>query len=100
MSHAHLLPPDTHQAQADRVASHCESNPGRYFTAAELSEACDLGSPTKVLSSMSARAGLGYGLAKDWRYVACANGTRARRVRTYRVTHRPQGEQGSLVFDA
>ena len=98
MTHAHPLPPDTHQAQADRVASHCERHPGRFFTAAELDKACDLGSPTKVLSAMS--AGLGYGLAKEWQYVACARGTRTRRVRTYRVTHRPRGDQASLAFDA
>lgn len=100
MSAAHALPLDTHQAQADRVASHCERHPGRFFTAAELDKACDLGSPTKVLSAMSARNGLGYGLAKDWRHVACANGTRTRRRRTYRVTHRPRGEQAPLAFDA
>jgi hypothetical protein len=100
MSPAHSLPPDTHQAQADRVALYCERHPGQYFTAAELGEACDLGSATKVLSAMAARTGLGYGLAKDWRHTVCASGTRTRRVRTYRVTHRPQGEQRPLAFDA
>lgn len=100
MTAAVPMPADTHEGQADRIASLCERHPGQFFSAAELTKACDLGSATKVLSKMSARDGLGYGLAKAWDHVSCASGTRSRRVRTYHVTHRPQGAQASLAFDA
>lgn len=85
---------DTHEAQAERIASHCERHPGRDFIAAELIAACDLGCASKVLSAMDLE--LGYGIAKDWRHITCAGGTRTRQVRTYRVTHRPRSTQPDL----
>ena len=88
------LPPDTHEAQAERIALHCERHPGREFTAAELSAACDPGCVSKVLSAMD--RDLGYGMKKGWRDETCASGTRARQVRTYRVLHRPRGTQCDL----
>jgi hypothetical protein len=94
------LAPDTHAAQAERIASHCEQSPGRFFSGAELVAACDVGCCTKVISAMTAAGGLGYGVAKDWRTVTCASGTRTRRVRVYRVTHRPRNAQLPLFTPA
>lgn len=91
---------DTHAAQARRVADCCEHFPGRFFSGAELVAACDLGCCTKVISAMTAPGGLGYGVAKDWRTVTCAGGTRTRRVRVYRVTHRPRNAQLPLFSPA
>ena len=86
--------PDTHAAQAERIASHCERHPGRFFSAAELAAKCDLGCATKVLSAMAGP--LGYGIAKAWRSGLCVGRTHTRRVRVYRVTHRPHDPQLSL----
>lgn len=85
------LPPDTHEAQARRVADHCARHPGQFFTLAELAAACDLGSPSKVLSAMA--RDLGYRIDKACRRLVVAHGTRARTVTTYRVTHRPAPTQ-------
>ena len=77
---------DTRTDQAARVADFLELHPGR--TAKEIDAACDLGSPTKVISDMP---GLGYGIARAWRWrdVLCAGGERSRMVRTYALTYRP-----------
>ena len=87
---------DTRAEQADRVAQLCERHPGLWFTLKQLDAACDLGSPSKVISAM--RNELGYGVAKDERRITCADGKRYRRLRTYRVTERPRGEQTELPF--
>lgn len=91
-------PEDTHEAQAERVADFLEGKP-EGATLAEIHEAADLGSPTKVLSSM--RRLLGYGIAYGPdRWVPCARGARRRRVRTYVLTHRPaRGEQLALILE-
>ena len=83
---AGLAPIDTREAQAMRVADHMERHP-EGVTAAELNAACDLGSPTKVLSAMWRE--LGYGIRRDKRRVPCVAGTKARRVRVYFLVHRP-----------
>ena len=85
---------DTHEAQAERVALYSAQHPGQFFSAFELAAACDLGCASKVLSAMAKE--LGYALAKDRHKVTCASGTRTRRVRVYRVTHRPAHAQQDL----
>jgi hypothetical protein len=84
---------DTRPAQAVRVADFLERHPGA--TCKEIDAAADVGSITKVLSDMPA---LGYGLAKDWRTVACVGGIHTRPMRSYRLLHRP-GRQPDL-FDS
>jgi len=81
-----LLPTDTRPQQAARLADFLELHPDS--TAKEIDAACDLGSPTKVISDMP---GLGYGIARAWRWrdVACPDGDHARRVRIYTLTSRP-----------
>jgi len=76
---------DTHAAQAERVADRLALHPES--TAAELAAACDLGCPSKVLSTMARE--LGYGMRRGWRWVSCASGSKRRHVRTYSLTHRP-----------
>lgn len=95
-----MLTHDTHAAQAKRIADHCETAPGRFFTGAELAAACDVGCWSKVISAMTEAGGLGYGVARDWRTVTCVGGTLARQVRTYRVTHRPTTAQLQLFKPA
>jgi hypothetical protein len=73
------------------VADHCDAHPGQRFTLTELAAACDLACASKVLSAMD--RDMGYGIAKGWRTVTCAGGTRTRDVRTYCVTARPRGAQ-------
>jgi len=80
-------PPDSRADQATRVADYLELHPDR--TGREIDQACDLGSPTKVLSEMRS---LGYGLGKAWRTVPCAGGKRSRIVRTYRLLYRPAAQ--------
>ena len=92
------LVPDTHEAQAERIAEHCDRHPGQFFSSSELAHACELGSASKVLSAMVKR--LGYGLAKDSRTVICVAGTRTRRVRIYCVRHRPRATQPDLFETA
>ena len=92
------LPLDTHEAQATRVAAHCTCHEGQYFSGAELADACDLGCATKVLSAMA--TAMDYGIAKAWRTVTCAHGTRTRRVRVYRITHGPRAAQIPLFTTA
>jgi hypothetical protein len=58
-------------------------------TLTELDAACDLGSPTKVLSVMHRELGYGIGRGPQ-RRVPCVNGTRSRWVRTYILLHRPR----------
>lgn len=70
--------------QAERVAAFLELNPES--TAKEIDAATDCGSISKLLSEMEKR--MGYGIGKEWRYVACISGAR-RRVRTYSLLHRP-----------
>lgn len=86
------LPTDTRPHQAARVADFLELHPDS--TAKEIDAACDLGSPTKVISDMPA---LGYGIARAWRWrdVSCIGGDHARRVRIYTLTSRP-GTQPDL----
>lgn len=98
MAEAAVPGPDTHASQAGRVADHCDAHAGQFFTLFELTHACDLASASKVLSAMACE--LGYGVAKGWMRVTCADGLHFRRVRTYRVTHRPMGIQTELAFDA
>ena len=95
---APALVPDTHEAQAERIAEHCERHPGQFFSASELAHACELGSASKVLSAMVKR--LGYGLAKEWRTGTCVAGTRSRRGRIYRVTQCPRATQPDLFETA
>jgi hypothetical protein len=78
---------DTREAQAERVADFLEAHP-EGSTLAEIDAACDLGSPTKVLSAM--RLELGYGICRGpSRWVACVGGTKSRNVPTFILTHRP-----------
>lgn len=88
------LRPDTHEAQAERIAEHCAQHAGQFFSARELAHACELGCATKVLSAMASL--LDYGLAKGWRNVTCVAGTRTRRERIYCVTRRPRATQPDL----
>ena len=64
---------DTRAAQAERVADWLDIHP--QSTGKEIDAACDAGSVTKLLSEMP---GLGYGIAKGWRYEPCAAGSRRR----------------------
>jgi len=77
---------DTRTDQAARVADFLELHPDS--TAKEIDAACDLGSPTKVISDMP---GLGYGIGRAWRWcdVSCAGDGRSRMVRIYTLTSRP-----------
>ena len=77
--------PDNRPAQATRVAAYLAHRPAS--TSKEIDAACDTGCISKVLSDMN---GLGYGIAKGWRDVACVSGSRTRLVRTYTLTHRPR----------
>lgn len=78
---------DTRPAQAERVADHLERHP-EGCTLAELHAACDLGSPTKVVSDMARL--LGYGIGRGpARLVPCVGGTKRRSVHTYTLQHRP-----------
>ena len=76
---------DNRPIQAARVAAHLEQHPTS--TQKEIDAVCDTGCISKVLSDMP---GLGYGIAKGWRDVLCASGSRTRQVRTYTLTHRPR----------
>lgn len=78
--------PDPRPAQAKRAADYMERHP-EGCTLAELDAACDLGSPSKVLSDMAGR--LGYGTRRGWRLVPCLFGKAPRRRRIYFLTHRP-----------
>ena len=64
-----------------------------YSSSAE--DAVDPGSVTKTLSDMARPGGLGYGIGKNWRREPCDQGHHTRRVRTYRLLHRP-GRQPDL----
>ena len=77
---------DTRTDQAARVADFLKLHPDS--TAKEIDAACDVGSVTKVISDMP---GLGYGIARAWRWrdVSCAGDGRSRMVRTYALTYRP-----------
>ncbi len=75
---------DDRPAQAERVANYLELHPGASLR--EIDAACDLGSPSKVLSDMP---GLGYCIRRAWRLVPCAFGDAQRQRRTYYLTHRP-----------
>ena len=75
---------DNRPDQAARVADYLEKHPGK--TLKEIDAVCDTGCISKVISEMPT---LGYGLAKSWRGVLCASGSRTRQVRTYTLTHRP-----------
>lgn len=76
---------DTRPEQMERVADFLQSHPDS--TAKEIDAACDTGCITKVISEMRLH---GYGIGKGWRYVPCDSGNRTRRVRTYRLSHRPR----------
>jgi hypothetical protein len=80
---------DTRPAQAARVADYLEAHPDS--TQKEIDAACDTGCISKVLSDMprAELPGMGYCLAYGRRYVPCDHGARTRRVRTYRLLHRP-----------
>ena len=83
-----MTPPpgtDTREEQAERVADYLAQHPA--CTLAELDSACDLGSPSKVLSAMA--RDLGYGIRRGWRRVPSAVGKADRLRRTYTLTHRP-----------
>ena len=77
-------PADNRPLQAARVADYLEQHPAS--TLKEIDAVCDTGCISKVLSDMP---GLGYGIAKGWRDVVCASGSRTRQVRIYTLTHRP-----------
>ncbi len=87
------LAADNRPAQARRVADFLEQRPGG--TAKEIDAFADTGCVTKVLSDMP---GLGYGIGKAWRVVACDSGNRTRQVRTYTLTHRPTVMQADLFL--
>lgn len=76
---------DTRPGQATRVADYLEQHPAS--TLKEIDAVCDTGCISKVLSAMEKE--LRYGIAKAWRYVNCAAGTRTRKVRTYTLIYRP-----------
>ena len=78
---------DTREAQADRAADFMAAHSDG-ATLAEINDAADLGSPTKVLSVMQRELGYGIRRGPD-RWVVCARGSKRRRVRTYVLTHRP-----------
>lgn len=86
---------DTRPAQSIRVANHLEQHPAR--TQKEIDAACDTGCISKVLSDMPA---LGYGIAKGWRDVTCAAGSRTRQVRTYTLLYRPRTQPDLFTFSA
>lgn len=75
---------DARPAQCERAADYLEAHPGA--TLADIDAACDLGSPSKVLSEMPR---MGYGIRRGWRLVPCVFGAAPRRRRTYTLTHRP-----------
>jgi hypothetical protein len=81
------LQDDTHEAQRQRVAAHCDAHPGQFFSAPEFGVACDLGSASKVLSSMSKTPG--YAIQKTRQRVICVGGKLQRRRVFYRVTACP-----------
>ena len=79
---------DTRPAQAARVADYLEKHPAS--TSKEIDAVCDTGCISKVLSDMPGPDyAMGYGIARGWREVPCASGTRTRRVRTYTLLYRP-----------
>ena len=75
---------DTQPEQAARAADHLERNPDSTLKKADA--VCHIGCICKVLSDIP---GLGCGIAKGWRDVTCAAGSRTRQVRTYRLPYRP-----------
>lgn len=83
---------DTHNAQADRVATYLEQHPKS--TAKEIDAVCDTGCISKVLSAMKKE--LGYGIEAGTRCVPCVAGSLTRRVRTYTLLHRPSANQLKL----
>lgn len=92
--------PDSRPDQAARVADYLEKHPAS--TLKEIDAACDTGSVSKVLSTMSRsvpKGGLGYGITKGRRYVLCAGGTHRRKVNTYTLICRPSA-QPDLFQDA
>ena len=82
---------DTRHAQFERVADYLEANPGS--TLKQIDAACDLGSPTKVISEMRRT---GYGLRITWQYEACVRGSKLRQVNAYDLLARPRDAQRSL----
>jgi hypothetical protein len=88
---------DTRPEQAERVADELERHP-EGCTLRELDSACDLGSPSKVLSDMRRR--MGYGIRRGWRLVPVAFGKAPRRRRTYTLTHRPTPLRQLPLFES
>lgn len=86
---------DTRPAQAARVATYLEQHPGS--TLKEIDAVCDTGCISKVLSDMP---GLGYGIAKGWRDVLCAAGSRTRQVRTYTLLYCPSTQPDLFLATA
>lgn len=88
---------DTRPEQAMRVADFLDLHPGS--TQKEIDAACDTGCISKVLSDMPRvdLYGMGYGIARGWREVPCADGMHTRNVRTYTLLHRPEAQPG--LFD-
>ena len=87
LTEAKRLIPDNRPDQAERVANFLELHPES--TAKEIDQVCDTGCITKVLSDMcDPFKGLGFALAKGWRWVTCEDGRRSRRVRTYTLISR------------
>lgn len=78
---------DTRPGQAARVADYLEQHPAS--TQKEIDAVCDTGCISKVLSDMPS---LGYGIAKGWRDVLCASGSRTRQVRTYTLLYCPSSQ--------
>jgi len=83
---------DTHNAQAERVATYLEQHPKS--TAKEIDAVCDTGCISKVLSAMKNE--LGFGIEAGTRRVPCVAGSLTRRVRTYTLLHRPSMNQLKL----
>lgn len=80
---------DNRPEQAARVADFLESHPAS--TLKEIDAVCDTGCISKVLSDMP---GMGYGIAKNWRFVSCITGAHRRQVRTYALLFRPTAQAG------
>ena len=87
-----IPPEDTRPAQAVRVADFLDKHPAS--TLKEIDAVCDTGCISKVLSDMPRTDldGMGYGIARGWRDVPCAGGTRSRLVRTYTLLFRPRAQ--------
>jgi hypothetical protein len=82
---------DTRREQFERVADFLEAQPRS--TVKQIDAACDLGSPTKVISEMRRQ---GYVLRATWQYTPCVSGSKLRQVLVLELAMRPNAKQPSL----